>query len=490
MATARKTAPAKQVAMKITDQSILIAADAGPKPQSAFTIPTPAPGVLPKGNKGMAMDGSIANAYAYAAIGATYAEGLQFLGYPYLAELTQRAEYRRPAEIVAKHMTRKWIRLQAKGDEGESKAEKLAAIEEEMKRLNVQGVFREAIEADGFFGRAQIYIDTGVDRENDADELKTPLALTPNKIGRDSLERLAVVEPLWTYPSQYDATDPLSKDFYKAKSWFVMGKEIHGSRLLTIVSRQVPDILKPAYMFGGLSLSQISKPYVDNWLRTRQSVADLLHSFSVFGLKTNMSTVLAGGSSDDLRKRAQLFNQHRDNRNLMLIDRDTEDFFNVSAPLGSLDKLQAQSQEHMSAVNGIPLSILLGITPSGLNASTEGEIRQFYDWIAAQQEGLTALLTYILQVIQLSKFGEIDSDISFMWEPLWSMDAKQLSELRKSDAEADAIYIDRAVISPHESRARLAADEDSPYASLDLEDDPPPINPAAEGDPSGEGHEE
>ncbi|AQH01672.1 hypothetical protein A9R05_23080 [Burkholderia sp. KK1] len=61
---------------------------------------------------------------------------------------------------------------------------------------------------------------------------------------------------------------------------------------------------------------------------------------------------------------------------------------NVSAPLGSLDRLQAQSLEHMAAVTGIPLIVMLGITPSGLNATSEGELRTFYAWIEAQQEAL------------------------------------------------------------------------------------------------------
>ncbi|WP_198327721.1 hypothetical protein [Mesorhizobium sp. WSM1497] len=34
--------------------------------------------------------------------------------------------------------------------------------------------------------------------------------------------------------------------------------------------------MKPTYSFGGLSLSQMVKPYVDNWLETRQSVNDII----------------------------------------------------------------------------------------------------------------------------------------------------------------------------------------------------------------------
>ncbi|WP_083973009.1 anti-CBASS protein Acb1 family protein [Caballeronia cordobensis] len=59
------------------------------------------------------------------------------------------------------------------------------------------------------------------------------------------------------------------------------------------------------------------------------------------------------------------------------------------------------------------------MTPSGLNATSEGELRTFYAWIEAQQEALfIAPLSRLLNVIQLSLFGEIDADIGFSYVPL------------------------------------------------------------------------
>ncbi|MCI0151947.1 DUF1073 domain-containing protein [Paraburkholderia sediminicola] len=278
----------------------------------------------------------------------------------------------------------------------------------------------------------------------------------------------------------YDSTNPLSGDFYRPKSWYVMNREVHASRLLTFVSRPLPDMLKAAYAFGGLSLSQIAKPYVDNRLRTRQSVSDLLHSFSTMVLKTNLAVVLDAGGAEQMLRRAPLFNQTRDNRGVMMVDHDSEDFDNVSAPLGSLDSLQAQSQEHMAAVTGIPLIVLLGITPSGLNATSEGELRTFYGWIEAQQEALfTPLLSRLINVIQLSLFGAIDPDIGFRYVPLWTLDELQLANVRKIEAETDSILIDDGTLYPGESRTRLASEEDGPYASLDL-NAPPPEPPLRE----------
>jgi phage-related protein (TIGR01555 family) len=256
----------------------------------------------------------------------------------------------------------------------------------------------------------------------------------------------------------------------------VLGKEVHASRLLTFISRPVPDLLKPAYAFGGLSLTQIAKPYVDNWLRTRQSVSDLISNFSTMVLGTNMQSILNGGASTELFKRAQLFNQTRDNRGLMTIDKDTESLTNVAVPLGSLDKLQAQSQEHMSAVTGIPLVILLGITPTGLNTSTEGELTAFYSWILAQQEALfTPLLSKLINLIQLSLYGEIDPEIGFKWQPLQPLNELEMANTRKIEADTDIELIGAGVIDPHEARVRLASQEDGPYSSLDLTEELPEL---------------
>ena len=448
---------------------------------TAWQVPTAPPGVIPAPLK-LACDEAINANYNYA-IGSAFAEGLGFLGYPYLAELTQRPEYRRPSEIIAKEMTRKWMELISTGDSKlDDKTDKIKAIDAELKRLKVREMFCKVTEHDGFFGRGQLYMDTG--STDNPEELTKPLSATVGKIGKGALKRLVLVDPTWTYPNGYNSTDPLKDDYFVPKEWFVMGKRIHASRLMFFISRKVPDMLKPAYAFGGLSLSQMAKPYIDNWLRARQSVSDLIHSFSVLGLKTNLSAILIGGATDEMYKRAELFNQARDNRGMLIIDKDTEELFNVSTPLSTLDMLQAQAQEQMAAVTGIPLVKLLGITPSGLNASSDGEIRVFYDWIQAQQEAdFNPHLDRLLNIVQLSLFGEIDPEISFQWVPLWTMNETELSACRKTEADTAIAYINAGVISPEEERVRLASEKQSAYAALDLDEDVPEL-------PDDDGEEE
>ncbi|EIV9529811.1 TPA: DUF1073 domain-containing protein [Klebsiella aerogenes] len=394
-----------------------------------------------------------------------------FPGYPYLAQLTQRPEFRKMVSVNAKEMTRKWVTLTSVGDE--DKSEKIALLEKAMERYNVRELFKLAMEHDGFFGRGQIYIEVrtpkGIAASTDPVELETRLFRSNKKITKGSLVAFRCVEPMWTYPGMYNASDPLAADYYKPQSWYVMGKEVHASRFLSFVSRPVPDVLKAAYNFGGLSLSQIAEPYVDNWIRTRDSVGDMVHSYSTSGFKTNLQSTLAGGSGSDIFDRAELFNNLRDNRGLMILDQQSEEFFQFNTPLSGLDTLQAQSQEHMCSVSGQPLVKFTGITPNGLNASSDGEIRVFYDDIHAEQEAVFRdNLVEVLNIIQLSEFGEIDTDISFRFEALMELSAEEKANIRKTEAETDDILVNNVgSLSPDDSRERLANDPDSPYHSLE-----------------------
>ena len=197
--------------------------------------------------------------------------------------------------------------------------------------------------------------------------------------------------------------------------------------------------------------------------------------------------MLSPGAAAALAMRATIFNTARDNQGLMIVDNNKEDFINVSAPLGGLDKLQAQAQEQMAAIAGIPLVKLFGITPSGLNASSDGEIRVFYDTIESVQEREgTPNVNRVLEVIQMNSFGEVDPDIGFVWEPLWSLDEEKLANVRKTNAETDQIYIDAGVLAPEEPRATVAAEENSRYSSIDVDDVPDLLEEEEEGlEPEG-----
>ncbi len=456
--------PAAAPRKRIT-QAALLSASAKPEPlRVKIGPPALMPGVVPAKREAghMALDAApMMSLYDYA--NQTYFGG-GFLGYPFLSDLTQRSEYRQPVATLAKEMTRKWIKLHGKDQK------RVERLNDELDRHHVRALFERAVMHDGFFGRAQIYIDI-----RDA-QGEIPLIISPATVKKGSLVGFKNIEPIWTTPFSYNSADPMARDFYKPTAWYVLGRKVHASRLLTMISREVPDLLKPAYNFGGQSLSQLMIPYVDSWLQTRDSVSAIVNAFSISGIKTDISSALEQGGADDLNNRADYFNQMRSNKGLMILSNDPstpEEFFQVNTPLSSLDHLQAQSQEHMSAPSQIPLVKLFGISPSGLNATSEGELTVFYDHIKSLQESFFAdPLRTILDVIQLDVFGDMDNTIKFEFVPLEELNGTELAAVRKSDADAAAVLITAGVLSADEERARLQADPNSGYENLEGESAP------------------
>lgn len=439
-------------------------------PRFAIKPPDLLPGVVPAGKT--------------AAIAMDYAPGVYdfaaqcfgndpdfngFPGYPYLANLATRAEYRAFASTMASELFREGIKLSSKTDADKKQDNpRIAELEKAIQEFNLMAVFQTVAAHDCFFGRGQISVNI-----RGADD-SLPLILAPQTVKVGSLLSFTPVEAMWTSPSAYNAIDPTAPDFYKPRQWFMLGKEVHASRLLTIITRPVPDMLKPAFNFSGISLSQLAEPYVNNWLRTRQSVADLINNFSITILKTNMGQVLQGDcDGTDVFARADMFTLTRSNRGLMMVDMKEEELDQINTPLSGLHELQAQSQEHMCSVSRIPAMILTGISPSGLNASSEGEIRAFYDWVSSQQESFYKPPLWIcIQLIMLHLWGEIDNTITFEFCPLWQVSAMDAATIRLNNANADAVYLDRSVVAPLETRERLAKDPDSGYSGIDVDDVP------------------
>lgn len=461
-------------------------------------------------------------------IGNAVAEGLLFLGYPFLSELAQRPEFRLFGEIRAQEMTRKWIEFRAVQDEstksdndkgkrneqdeerarekrkvGDEKPrtddrnkeieDKIKELDDAMDDFRVRDWFKVCAEQDSYFGISHLYLDLkGTDPENIRDpELPKSIGngrdkTSKNKIGKGCLRSMRAIEPIWVYPTTYNAQNPLLASWYDPQVWYVMGTEIHKTRLLTFIGRPVPDILKPAYAFGGLSMTQMAQPYVDIWLRTRESVGEIIHAFSVMVLMTNLATTTmpggSGGGGGDVLARLGVFNFLRDNQGVFAVDKQTEDFKNVAAPISGLDELQSQAQEHMFSVGRIPAVKFAGIQPKGLNATSEGEMRAFYDTIVGEQNHLfRPNLNTVADIIQIHLWGACDHDITYDFVELMEQTKKEKAEIRKMDAETSQILIDSGQIDQEEGRRRLALDPESGYHGIDPDDVPELLEEEEEG---------
>jgi uncharacterized protein len=416
-----------------------------------------------------------------------YADWETWPGFPALAELTQRPEYRLISETRAKEMTRKWGKLTYTGeDDSDATKEKLKRLKELIDLHHLRDKFRTMAEHDGYYGGGHLFVETN---QTGPTALTRPMTIERETFAKGMLKGFNVIEPMWVYPNRYNSTDPLRDDYFKPQQWYVMGRLVHATRLITMISAPVPDILKPAYAFRGISLSQRSVPYINAFLGNRRSSNAMLKAYSIVILHTILQDQLQDGDDwDDVYERVTEFNQTRDNRNAFVIDKETEDVTNVAAPLAGVRDLLQASVEQMAFVPQMPLVKFLGVTPSGLNASSDGEIRVFYDMIKGQQEDIyDDPMLRALKLLQLNEWGEVDPDIGWEWESLWELDEAGRALVQKTQADIDAIYIEAQVISQEEVRERLTKDETSQYFGLSLDPDELPEPPDLGEGEGGEG---
>lgn len=389
---------------------------------------------------------------------------LTFPGFAFLAQLQQISEYRAPCEVTSTEMTREWIKITSKGAKADQ-ADKIKKITERMEELKLQEKFQTVTLYDGQFGGGFLYWQFKGEEDDAARQLPKMI----DQIKKGSVVAVTAIEPYWCTPFSYNADRPERGDFYVPQSWFIMGRKTHLSRLMVIVSRPVPDLVKPSYNFVGISLAQLMFPYIQRWLRTAKSVNDLINIFSIVNLKTNMESTLQDGGDNGLTllQRLKLFTVSRDNKGVFATDKDEEELEILNVTLAGLHELQAQAQEHMAAPSHIPLIKLFGVTPTGLGATGEGEIQVWYDWTKAQQNhALGDHINRSIEIVQMDLFGVVDDDITYEWCPLFQPTPKEKSELDKGESERDKTYVEMGAISPDEVREKLIAEPGSGYNNL------------------------
>lgn len=395
-----------------------------------------------------------------------------FLGYPMLVNLRQNGLISAAVDLRAKEMTRKWGELTRKG-EGDSEQDKINEITEEIEKFKIRELFKKAAQMNGYLGGCLLFIDTG------ETNLANPLILDAMTFKQNSLLGFKLIEPFLVTPSDYNSWNPMSTDYFRPNVWFIQGTPVHSSRLIYFAENDLPTLLKPAYNFFGLSMSQKILDAVTHYTQNREAAGRLLNKYSLTILKTNMEGVLNGDFDETLRNRIKYFVQNRNNDGCAAIDKEMEDLVIQTTSLSGVTDIVRQSMEYVAAMCNEPVTKMWGLSPNGFSTG-DAELQNHYDNIEALQEEMFGEpMKRVLRVIQQNKYGEVDESISFNFLPLSDKNEKEIAETNKIQADTDNVLITAGVISPEEARKRLIDDGNSGYNSLteEPEDMPDPLEP-------------
>lgn len=384
-----------------------------------------------------------------------------FVGYGVLQQIAQQGLIRACIQTVSDDLSRKWIKIDGCDD-----PQKLEILENELKKLHIKDLFHKAVTTTGYMGGAFIFIDTG------EDDLTLPLAINDlsAELKEGSKVKFVVVDPVNVSPIEYNCIDPLRDDYMRPRMWQVLGKRVHASRLLPFVENQPPMLLKPNYNFLGIPQAQILWDYVMHFNQTRASTARLLEKISLLVVQTDMDAVLSDENGIELfDAKMEFLERYRNNDSVFVCDKESEGVMNVQTTIAGCTDVVRQSLELIACINRTPAVKLLGISPSGFNATGESDLKNYYDYISSKQELYREQIQTIINVIQLCEFGNIDPAITFKFEPLNEENKASQAMTAQTKIGALTQLVDRQAMSAEELRTAVREDEDLGLSFLDEE---------------------
>lgn len=219
--------------------------------------------------------------------------------------------------------------------------------------------------------------------------------------------------------------------------------------------------------------------------RVMQIIADFQGAYSgaahltvdfaqaVFKIK-GLAEMMAGDNDDAVRNRALAIDMSRSLAKAILIDSE-EEFERKPTPLSGLADMLQRFEYRLAAAADMPVTLLMGCSPSGLNATGDSDIRFFYDRIKARQNKfLLPRIERLIRLIMLSADGPTKGVEPEDWKvqfcSLWQLSDTEQAANRKAQAETDCAYINAGVLTPEEVAAsRFAGTKYSTETVIDLE---------------------
>jgi phage-related protein (TIGR01555 family) len=231
---------------------------------------------------------------------------------------------------------------------------------------------------------------------------------------------------------------------------------VHRSRLMIYEGEPTPDDRRIQNQGWGESALQACYSHLRSFGQSFNSVDAILKAFVQDVIKMEgLMNLVASGKEDLIRKRLNLLDLSRSVLNAKLLD-TKEGYEKVASSVTGIPEVLDRLAQALAAARGIPLTRLMGVSPGGLNATGDGETRQWYDQVSSYQENrvkpeLERLIRYMF-LAKETGYGSVPEGWAITFNSLWQQSDKETVETRKVQAETDQIYLDAGILTPEEIR--------------------------------------
>lgn len=397
-----------------------------------------------------------------------------FIGHQACAILAQHWLIAKCCTVPARDAVRNWFEVTSA--EGEKlTADELKKIEKLDRKYKLKKNCKELVQFGRVFGvRIVLFkVEYSKDQDKQREAYEAPFNIDAVKAG--SYKGISQVDPYWCNPvlDSQDGVQPDSLYFYEPTWWIINGHRVHRSHLIIFINDEVPDMLKPAYLYGGVPLPQRIMERVYAAERCANELPLLATSKRQTVLKTDIAQAMM--DKDNFTEVLQEWISYRDNFQVKVCDKDAEDVVQLDTSLTDLDEVVMTSFQVVAAAANIPITKLLGTSPKGFNATGESDEASYREELESIQEhDLTELVNRHHSL--LCKSENLGLQIDIEWRPLDSPTAEESANIRATNAKTDESLIATGAIDSYDVRNRLIQDSESGYTWLEVVERPDEID--------------
>lgn len=346
-----------------------------------------------------------------------------------------------------------------------------ARVAKALEALGAQEKLAEAWTWGRLYGGGAVFI--GADDGQDPREPLRPGAVRAVKF-------LTVLERRDLFPERW-VTDPLDAHFGDVETYRLVragggggtdNRVVHRSRLLRFFGARVSPRRRSAMEGWGASELQRVYDKLQQFNATFAAVGELLQDGSqgVFKIK-DLYGLMAEDKADALKRRLELLDMSKSVARSILVDADEEDYQRVeSGAMSGYPDTIDRFALLLAGAAGIPVTILLGQAPAGLNATGDSDIRWFYDRVRTQQANVLKPRVTKLARLLVAAEGARDASVAVDFPPLWQETPAERADRRSKVAATDSVYIDKGVLTAEEvALSRFGPDGWSDETTVDLD---------------------
>lgn len=252
--------------------------------------------------------------------------------------------------------------------------------------------------------------------------------------------------------------------------------QIHRSRLIFWPGALTDDRMRLTLGHWDLSVLQRCLDALAADGEIFKSTRHLMAEASVSALMIRgLYGMVTGGQKQALADRVQVTNMGRSVGRTMLLDAEKEDYKRYATSFAGIPDITDRGFERVASAGEIPVTVLLGRAPGGLQSTGQSDLQWFMNSVSAYQTTDLEEPTLQLTKALLDQDGspvpaESLGDVGILWPNLWPSTEAERAKIYSDVANADAAYLDRQVLSSEEvATSRFGQDGYSIETQIDRE---------------------